>query len=81
MSSFQPAAWQVRRARVALEQWNAEHPDRLVAWETVEEALLAWRGWKEKMSYDPEGSEQSRLLHEEHARRLPRWLLAEVFPQ
>lgn len=81
MGSFQPAAWQVRRARVATEQWNEEHLERVVPWEWVEEALLAGRCWKEFAGHDPEQSERARLRYNEFARKLPAGLRAEIWPQ
>lgn len=81
MSEFRPAAWQVRRARVAQERWNEEHPERFVAWEWVKEALLSWRSWKEMSSFAPEAAEEALRRHEEFARKLPAALLDEVFPR
>lgn len=81
MSDFVPAAWRVKRARAALEQWNAENPDRKMPWEWVEEALYAWRGWKEMVSYAPTEAEAAREKYEGFARRLPRDLRREIWPQ
>ena len=79
--SFMPAAWQVRRARVAQEQWNAEHPDHLVPWEWVEEMLLAWRAWKEQVGYGSQEALSHHQRYQEFARKLPQRLIHEIFPQ
>lgn len=78
--TFMPAAWKARIARQAQEKWNAEHPDRLVPWEWVEEALLAWRSWKEQQSYAPQAAEEARQRYEEFVCWLPVTLQVEIFP-
>jgi hypothetical protein len=79
--TFMPAAWQVRRARVAQEQWNAEHPDQVVPWEWVEEMLLAWRAWKEQVGYAPQEAVACHQRYQEFARKIPSRLVSEIFPQ
>lgn len=79
--TFMPAAWQVLRARVAQEQWNEEHPDRKVPWEWVEEALLAWRSWKEQVEYAPQEAKTAEDRYREFACKLPDALLCEIWPQ
>lgn len=79
--AFMPAAWQVRRARVAQENYNAEHPDRQVPWEWVEEMLLSWRAWKEQASYAPEEAVNHHLRYQEFAKKIPNALVSEIFPQ
>ena len=61
----------LERAQAVLRQWNAEHPDRVLPWEWLEEALLARRAWRL-------GARRARALRmaarerfHEFARRLP----------
>jgi hypothetical protein len=79
--NFMPAAWQTRRARVAMEQWNAENPDCWVPWEWVEEVLLAWRAWKEQTSYAPQDAMAHHQRYQEFVGKLPSRLVTEIFPQ
>lgn len=79
--SFMPAAWQVRRARVAQEQWNTENPERIIPWEWVEEMLLAWRSWKEQQGYAPQEAETAHGRYLEFAKKVPHQLVEEIFPK
>jgi len=38
---FLLASGEVSKARATLRRWNRENPDRIVAWEWVEEAVIA----------------------------------------
>lgn len=78
--TFMPAAWQVRRARIAVEQWNAERPDRALPWEWMEEALLAWRAWKEQQTCNPQEAHEAWERYEEFERKLPLEIVNEIFP-
>jgi ferric-dicitrate binding protein FerR (iron transport regulator) len=78
--TFEPAAWHVRRAREALNQWNEEHPDDRLAWETMEECLLSFRRWKETADYAPEEALVACARFQEFARQLPRLILDNIFP-
>ncbi len=77
---FNPAAWQRRRARLALEQWNAENPDCQHAWEWVEEMLLAWQR-KELHRTDPKVSLEHQKRYQEFASKLPPRIVIDIFPQ
>jgi len=79
--NFMPVAWQIRRARLALEQWNAENPDHQYAWEWVEEMLLAWKAWKELSHTDPKGSLEHYQRYQEFAGKLPPRMVTDIFPQ
>lgn len=76
--TFLPITWQIRRARVAYENWNSSHPNDLLSWETVEEMLLAWRGRCESCNGHEALDYQQR--YEEFARKLPLRLREEIFP-
>lgn len=76
-----PSAWTVRRARVEVERWNGENPHRPIPWEWVEEALLAWRYWKELALTEPEKAIDHLLRYEEFARKLPQALCEELWPR
>lgn len=78
--NFTPAAWQIRRARVAQEKWNLEHPDKIIPWELVEEAVLAWRTWKELVTEDPTEALYACERHQEFARKLPEEFYRDIWP-
>lgn len=73
-----PAGWATRKARIAQEQWNLTHPDRLLPWEWVEEMLFAWRQ-KEEHGHDPDRCREWWLRYEEFARFVPDPVRAEIF--
>jgi hypothetical protein len=77
--AFMPAAWMARRARVLLEQWNSEHPNKVIAFEWVEEALLAWRAWKENTYSKPSEAGEHQRRFEEFQRLLPGELVSSIF--
>lgn len=77
---YMTPAWMVRKAREVQAAWNAKHPDRLVPWEWIEEAMLAWRAWMELGQCDPERSRAACQRHNEFAAKLPDTLLVEIFP-
>ena len=79
--NYMPAAWQSRRARVAQENYNRENPGREVPWEWVEECLLAWRAWKEQVSYAPQEAILAQARFNEFARKIPMIVLSEIFPR
>lgn len=79
MMPFMPLAWKVRRARVALENWNSGHPGDQIAYEWIEEMLLAWRGMAEASTGEELMAYQER--YQEFARMLPLRLREEIFPE
>lgn len=78
--NFMPAAWQVRRARAALEAWNEANPGRSIPWEWVEEALLSWRAWKEAAHYDADLALKHLERNQEFVDKLPAELVALIWP-
>lgn len=79
--NFQPAAWQMRRARQVLEDWNQANPNRQIAFEWVEEMLLAWRQWKEWVYDAPQEALKHHERYQEYACKLPERLVRDIFPQ
>jgi hypothetical protein len=74
-------AWLVRRARIAHAQWNQEHPEQMVAWEWVEEALTGWRYWQAERHTNGGRALCHRERYEEFAGKLPRELLLSILPE
>lgn len=77
--SFRGAAWVTRRARIAQEQWNSEHPEQFVPWEWLEEFLLAHRRAKECRSYALDEAREAQARRNEFIVKLPAALVTQIF--
>jgi hypothetical protein len=68
---FLLASGEVSKARAALRRWNRENPDRIVAWEWVEEAVIAKIRADALVHRRPNDALEHLQRHREFTRRLP----------
>ena len=76
---FLLASGKVSKARRALRQWNRENPGRVVAWEWVEEAVIAHIKGRALLGRNPAAAEENYNRSAEYVRKLPADLVALVF--
>lgn len=76
---FLLASGEVSKARAALRRWNRENPDRIVAWEWVEEAVIAKIRGDALVQRRPNDALDYLRRHQEFTRRLPGDLVELLF--
>ena len=78
---FLLASGEVSKARASLRRWNRENPDRIVAWEWVEEAVIAKIRGDALVHRRPNDALEHLQRHREFTRRLPGDLVELLFEQ
>jgi ferric-dicitrate binding protein FerR (iron transport regulator) len=76
---FLLASGEVSKARAALRRWNRENPDRNVAWEWVEEAVIAKIRGDALVHQRPNDALEHLQRYREFTRRLPSELVEQLF--
>src|SRR5437764_14689890 len=75
------AAGEVSKARARVRRWNRKNPDRFVAWEWVEEAVIAKIRGDALVHRRPNDALEHLQRHREFTRRLPGDLVDRLFTQ
>jgi hypothetical protein len=78
---FLLASGEVSKARATLRRWNRENPDRIVAWEWVEEAVIAKIRGDALVHRRPNDALEHLQRHREFTRRLPGDLVERLFTE
>ena len=76
---FLLASGEVSKARATLRRWNRENPDRIVAWEWVEEAVIAKIRGDALVHRRPNDALEHLQRHREFTQRLPGDLVELLF--